>query len=215
MSIDIKWVGSPNFSRRTQPIKRIVIHWFGVGTLESANNRFQNRANQVSAHYGISNGRVWQWVKDTDVAWHSGVASVNANSIGIEHDATTTKRLSDVDYGLSGQLIAILAKKYNIPLDRKHIISHREVKATACSGTINLDRIIAIAKQINQPPLLTNSNNMFIKERNRPAVYALVGDVLIPFTDWAKFIADFDPKRIIEVDSSEIRKFKISKSLIK
>lgn len=147
--MDIIWKGSPNFLKRTKPIKKIVIHWFGKGTLESANNRFQNTNNQVSAHYGISKGRVWQWVKENNIAYHSGNFTVNAESIGIEHDATTDHYLSEQDYRLSAQLVLEIAQRYNIPLDRQYIISHREIKPTQCSGTIDINKIINLAKNMN------------------------------------------------------------------
>ena len=149
--MNIVFKGCPNFSKRTKPIRKIVIHWFGLGTLESANTRFQNAANQVSAHYGISKGRIWQWVKETDVAWHSGVSTVNGESIGIEHDATTDHNLSEQDYQLSGQLVAEISKRHNIPLNRQYIIGHREVKATQCPGTIDIDKIIKIAQSYLNP----------------------------------------------------------------
>lgn len=134
--------GSPNFDTDRKPIDRIVIHWFGEGTLESANTRFQNESSQVSAHYGISDSRLWQWVKEENVAYHAGVYSMNQRSIGIEHDATTTKNASEETYQASIKLVAEICKKYNIPADRTHIIKHSEVKATACCGTLDIDRIV-------------------------------------------------------------------------
>ncbi len=164
--MDITWKGSPNYNKRTKPVKKIVIHWFGLGTLESANTRFQNAANKVSAHYGISKGRIWQWVKEEDVAWHAGDGAVNAESIGIEHDATTDHNLSDQDYKLSGQLVAEIAKRHNILLDRAHIIGHKEVKPTQCPGTIDIDRIISIAMQTTLKVQLVFNNQTYTNETN-------------------------------------------------
>lgn len=144
--MDIIWKGSPNFNKRSNKPTKIVIHWFGSGTLESANTRFQNAATQVSAHFGISKGRVWQWVKEQDVAFHAGVYAVNKETIGIEHDATLSHNLSDEDYALSGELVFRLSQQFNIPLDVEHIIPHKSIKPTQCPGTVDLNRIIAIAK---------------------------------------------------------------------
>lgn len=146
----ITWKGSPNkdgASHRT-PITTIVIHWFGVGTLDSANSRFQNNtaSNRASAHYGISDNTIYQWVKEEEVAWHAGVYAVNQRSIGIEHDATTTKNASEKTYQTSGQLVADICKRNNIPLNRTHIIGHNEVSATQCPGTLDIDKIISLAK---------------------------------------------------------------------
>jgi N-acetyl-anhydromuramyl-L-alanine amidase AmpD len=150
--MDIIWKGSPNFQKRTKPVKKIIIHWFGVGTLESANARFQNSnaAVPASAHYGISKGRVWQWVKETDIAYQAGVWAVNTETIGIEHDATTDHNLAEQDYLLSAQLVREIAQRHNIPLDRQHIIGHRDVKPTQCPGTIDINKIINLAKNMAQ-----------------------------------------------------------------
>ncbi len=148
--MNIIWKGSPNYLPRTKKITQVIIHWFGVGTLESANTRFQNPANQVSAHYGVSKGRVWQWVKESDIAFHAGVFLVNETSIGIENDATLTHDLLEEDYKNTAQLVKEICQKYNIPLDRKHILRHGEVKSTKCCGSVDVDKIIKLAKMQNQ-----------------------------------------------------------------
>lgn len=153
--MNIVWKGSPNFNkgRAGKKVKKIVIHWFGKGTLESANTRFQNAANKASAHYGISKGRIWQWVKEADTAFHAGDLAVNRETIGIEHDAgiDPLHDLSEQDYLLSGQLLAEISKRHGIPLNHMTVIGHREIKPTQCPGTINLDKIISIANQILNP----------------------------------------------------------------
>lgn len=144
----IIWKGSPNKDGNRLVIDRIVMHWFGVGTLDAANTRFQNVANQVSAHYGISNNTVYQWVKEEDVAYHAGNYAMNQRSIGIEHDATTTQPASDETYATSIQLVADICKRHSIPCDRTHIIKHNQVIATQCCGTLDVDRIVSEAKII-------------------------------------------------------------------
>lgn len=148
----IIWKGSPNFDGNRKPIDRIIIHWFGIGTLDSANTRFQNVANQVSAHYGISDDTVWQWVKEEDVAYHAGNYAMNQRSIGIEHDATTTKNATEKTYQTSAQLVADICKRHNIPCDRTHILKHSQVVATSCCGTLDIDRIVSMAKDLISAP---------------------------------------------------------------
>jgi N-acetylmuramoyl-L-alanine amidase CwlA len=150
--MNIIFKGSPNHDGNRTPIDRIIIHWFGIGTLESANTRFQNAANQVSAHYGISNDIVWQWVKEEDVAYHAGNYAMNQRSIGIEHDATTTKNASESTYITSSQLVAEICKRHNIPCDRTHILKHSQVVATSCCGTLDIDKIISMANVILGQP---------------------------------------------------------------
>jgi regulator of replication initiation timing len=94
----------------------------------------------------VSDDTVYQWVKESEVAWHAGNWPINQCSIGIEHDATTTKNASEKTYQTAGELLADICKRNNIPLDREHIIKHSEVSATQCPGTLDVDRIIALAK---------------------------------------------------------------------
>ena len=152
----ITWKGSPNFDTNRKAINTIVIHWFGMGTLESANTRFQDKTSKVSAHYGISGTRVWHWVKDENVAYHSGNYAMNQKSIGIEHDATTDHDASEQTYQTSAQLIRDICLRYNIPIDREHIIKHSQVKITACPGTIDLDKLIKLAKIEDDMPTWLN-----------------------------------------------------------
>lgn len=144
----ITWKGSPNKndSSYRKPIDRVVLHWFGSGDIYSANARFQNDASDVSAHYGISDGLIYQWVKEEEVAWHAGDFPMNQRSIGIEHDATTTKNASEQTYQTAGQLLREICNRHNIPLDREHILKHSQVKPTQCPGTLDVDKIIAIAR---------------------------------------------------------------------
>jgi|SRR3990167_3997723 len=138
------FIQSPNYDTNRKPIKKVVIHWI-VGNLAAADAVFA-KPNGVSAHYGIEDAEVHQYVLEEHVAYHAGVYSVNQESIGIEHSAAPERPASDQTYDVSGKLIAEICKRYNIPLDRTHIIKHSEVKATQCPGTIDLDRLIAIAK---------------------------------------------------------------------
>ena len=151
--MNVQWKGSPNSDTNRAAIDRIVIHWFGVGTLASANSRFQNKTEKASAHYGISDSIVWQWVKESNVAYHAGNYKMNQSSIGIEHDATTTKNASDETYATSSALVREICNRHNIPIDRTHIIGHKEIKATQCPGTLDLERIIRQAKGITMQPV--------------------------------------------------------------
>ena len=140
----------PNFTKGRKSYDFIVIHWFGIGTLSSANTRFQNKDAQASAHYGISGKTIYQWVEEQDTAWHAGVFDINQRSIGIEHDATTEKNMSEETYITSANLIREICQRHNIPLDRDHIKGHKEFKATQCPGTIDIDKLISLAKQENK-----------------------------------------------------------------
>ena len=146
--IQIDWKGSPNYDTNRKPIKKIVIHWI-VGNLASADAVFA-KTGGVSAHYGVEDTTVHQYVREENVAYHAGVYTVNQESIGIEHSAAPDRPASEATYKTSGELIADICKRYNIPLDRTHIIKHSQVKATQCPGTMDLDRLIEIAKSFSK-----------------------------------------------------------------
>lgn len=111
------------------PITYVVIHTT-EGSTTSAIQRFQNPASRVSAHYVISrDGHITQLVRENDVAWHSGNPEYNRRSIGIEHEAFADQppTLTDAMYRSSAALTRYLCLKYEIPMDREHIIGHNEV----------------------------------------------------------------------------------------
>lgn len=69
----------------------IVLHYTGMLSAEESLARLCDPAAKVSAHYLIDEaGLIYQLVKDSDRAWHAGVAfwagetDINACSIGIE-----------------------------------------------------------------------------------------------------------------------------------
>lgn len=143
------WIGSPNYTqgRQGSPIDRIVIHWM-VGTLASTDAVFQDTSRGTSAHYGVQDNTVHQYVRDTDTAYHAGTWPMNIRSIGIEHSAAPGRDASPQTIETSAQLIAAKCREFGIPCDRGHIIKHSEVIATACPGTIPIDALVARAAQI-------------------------------------------------------------------
>lgn len=123
-------VSSANFApgRNGDHISMIIVHT-EQGTDDGTTAWFDNPAAHASAHYSISfEGRVRQFVKDADTAWHSGNAHVNRCSIGIELEGWLERaRFPDEMTGALTSLIQMLASKYSIKLDRNHIIGHCEV----------------------------------------------------------------------------------------
>jgi hypothetical protein len=68
-------------------------------------------------------------VHEHDVAWHAGNWDVNTRSIGIEHEGYVGDCTWNTDamYRSSAQLVAYLAARYSIPVDRAHILGHSDV----------------------------------------------------------------------------------------
>jgi N-acetyl-anhydromuramyl-L-alanine amidase AmpD len=123
-----------NYTAANRPysdlINKIIIH-VTQGAWAGALNWFTRPIAQASAHYVVrsSDGFVGQSVREKDIAWHSGNWLYNQTSIGIEHEGyfDNPNWFTDTMFRSSAQLAAYLANKYQIPIDRQHIIGHNEV----------------------------------------------------------------------------------------
>ncbi|MFE9694303.1 N-acetylmuramoyl-L-alanine amidase [Micromonospora sp. NPDC005806] len=91
----------------------------------------------VSWHYTMrsSDGHTAQHVRTKDVAWQAGNWYINAKSIGIEHEGFARQGTwyTESLYRNSAKLVGYLAKRFDIPLDRQHIIGHDNVPGTVPS----------------------------------------------------------------------------------
>lgn len=169
MNIVQKPIVASNYSvGRTRPIDMIVIH-VGQGTQSSIYNTFNNPTSQVSSHYCVSNtGEIWQFVDEGNVAYHAGIVktptsslvlsrpgvSPNSYSIGIEHEGgyawdTTPEDFTDAQYKATAELVSDIAKRHGIPLDRIHVVGHKEIRTDkSCPGTlVSIEKIIANPQQ--------------------------------------------------------------------
>jgi N-acetyl-anhydromuramyl-L-alanine amidase AmpD len=157
---------SPNFTtgRKTYKPEAIVIHIM-QGSLCGTDSWFSNRQAEVSAHYGVSKtGEVHQFVDEKNTAWHAGVVTtpswslirkaagnyyINPNyyTVGIEHEGTVDTDWADAMYESTSTLIAEISKRWNIPIDRNHVIGHHEIYAVkACPGNkVDFNKLIAMA----------------------------------------------------------------------
>ncbi|MER5432448.1 N-acetylmuramoyl-L-alanine amidase [Streptomyces sp. NPDC002588] len=114
----------------SSPIRYIVVHdteggWEGV--LQTVQD-----PTYVSWNYSLrsTDGHIAQHVLAKDVAWHSGNWYVNAKSVGLEHEgflAQPDSWYTEAMYRSSARLVAYLAAKYGVPLDRQHILGHDTV----------------------------------------------------------------------------------------
>lgn len=114
-----------------QKIEYIVIHDTD-GSYDSTIQAAANPTWGASWHYTIrsADGHVAQHVRHKDVAWHAGNWYLNAKSIGIEHEGYATAQgtwYTESMYQASAKLVRYLAAKYDIPLDRAHILGHDNV----------------------------------------------------------------------------------------
>jgi N-acetyl-anhydromuramyl-L-alanine amidase AmpD len=111
-------------------ITTIVIHATEGGSLLGNVSWLVNDESEASAHYVVSRlGTIVQLVPLHDIAWHSGNKRVNDHSVGVEHVGETydPNGFTAAEYKASARLAAWLVNRYDIPVDRAHIIGHAQV----------------------------------------------------------------------------------------
>jgi len=142
----------------------IVLH-ISTGSFVSCINWFADPTSKVSSHYLISlKGQVVQFVDEKDTAWANGQVvnptsslvkartGINPNkyTISIEHEGKDLSQAPQAQIDASAKLVKEIATRWNIPIDREHVIGHNEIKSTKpfCPATNMsvVDTIIAKAK---------------------------------------------------------------------
>ncbi|MFJ5830251.1 N-acetylmuramoyl-L-alanine amidase [Streptomyces sp. NPDC093089] len=128
--------GNYNIASRTKnggggfDVRQIVIHDV-EGSHDGAVRVFTTPDAWASAHYIVrADGRVTQMVETKNEAFHANNKTVNMHSIGIEHEGYAIKGdggwFTEPQYEASKNLVKFVAAKYEIPLDREHVIGHDE-----------------------------------------------------------------------------------------
>lgn len=177
----IVWVGSPNYTSGREGhdlavMPSWVFHHTTVGDLAGAIGRFQDSGQQVSAHYIVDwDGTIYQVVKETDIAWHSGTWPKNVRSVGIEHvdRGNYNAARPDALYASSAWLTRQICTRWGIPIQRGNIVSvpgcldHRQNFATDCPDALDTNRIIAMAAAPASPP---------VHQEASMKVYSIQGD---------------------------------------
>ena len=138
----------------------IVLHT-NVGSFESTCSWFADPDSGVSAHYLVAiDGRIAQFVDEEDTARHAGRVAEpttplhtgddpNLHTIGIEFedggDPLGVERPAR-QYRAGARLVREIAGRWGIPLDRDHVVGHRELFAYKdCPGNLDVDRLVDLA----------------------------------------------------------------------
>jgi N-acetyl-anhydromuramyl-L-alanine amidase AmpD len=122
---------------KSHTIDTIVIHATDGGSLLGNVWWLSGGHSHASAHYVVArDGSIVQLVHLSDIAWHAGNWKVNCHSIGIEHVGETydPAGFTVEEYRSSARLVAWLVRRYDIPVDRTHIIGHSQVPDPAHPG---------------------------------------------------------------------------------
>lgn len=172
--------------RSGQKPRAIVLHLMG-GTLKGTDSWFRNPVAQASTHYGVGKkGEIYQWVEETDTAYGNGRvykptwrlidAKINPNlyTISIEHEGVSGHIWTEEQYAADVELIKAIAARWNIPLDRDHIIIHSEIYALkpACAGPgLDLNKLMSMLN-----PATPSVKSVLVKGDASPAVFWVDGN---------------------------------------
>lgn len=157
----IWWGHSPNYSNRDYQVDLFIIHHTTeTGEVENLRDYMMRKNDRnVSANWLIAqNGDAHEIVPPDEYrAWTSG--AIDHRAVTVETMNTTGApdwKVSNESIEALAQLVAWAAKRYSFPIDRTHVIGHREVPgaATACPGPYlfpRLDDVVARAIEISTP----------------------------------------------------------------
>lgn len=145
--------------RDGKKIKKITIHHCaGVMSIEAIGNLFKQGYREVSAHYGIGNdGRIGQYVDESNTAWTDNNWNSNCTSVTIETSNNKTGgqwTVSDKALNSLIKLVADIAKRNKLGTLVKgvNVTWHSMYAATACPGNYlrsKMDYIVSEANKIN------------------------------------------------------------------
>lgn len=138
--MEIEWAASPNFSKGRNGKKIIaIVNHITAGAFPGCLSWMRNPQAKASAHYLITRqGKIYQMVRDEDTSWHAGMVNKpnwslydgtnpNRYTIGIEHECLSGGLLTEAQYKATVELHKMLIAKYNIPIDKDHIIGHYRI----------------------------------------------------------------------------------------
>ena len=114
---------------RSHTINTIVIHATEAAASSATSGGSPAATRRLRPLCGRARRSIVQLVHLSDIAWHAGNWKVNCHSIGVEHVGETydPAGFTADEYRSSAELVAWLVRRYDIPVDRKHIIGHAQV----------------------------------------------------------------------------------------
>ena len=157
-------------------VQRVLVHhWAGLtGGIE----RLVYSDDEASANYiGLSDGSMIGSVPEERRAWTSGSYDVDAQSITVEIQNTTTApnwQVSEASLNALVELIADIARRYGWGyVDRSRVRGHREFAATECPGPFLYGHLDGIITRVNS--LLRSGSHT--SAPTGPSTYAMASPV--------------------------------------
>ena len=150
--LDVEWTPAPyeqygpnpwdygnhdlGFRPKSPALNQIVIH--DMDGYYDGSITLVKDPTYLAWNYSIrsADGHIAQHLETKDIGWHAGNWYINGHALGIEHEgfAADGSWYTEVMYRNSAKLVKYLARKYDIPLDRSHILGHDQVPATTAAG---------------------------------------------------------------------------------
>ena len=158
MEISFKKV--PNFQKANITPLAVCIH-IGEGSQDIIYQTFLTE--EKSSHYIIGEKGIWQCVAEKDKAWAQGNVirpthslvlnnpdkNPNEYLLSVENAGYAYQDIPEWQYWQNAELYENICLRYNWPVDRAHILRHREINADkTCPGKIDLDKIVRYAQQL-------------------------------------------------------------------
>lgn len=137
-----------------------IVHHAATTSESAVLSMMSTGSRQVSANYVVNGKSIIGVVPEEFRAWTSGSAQFDGRAITVETvndrvgQTDMTWTISEDSYQSLAKLIADSSTRYGFPLDRDHVVGHRELYSrwgagysTACPSGINLDRLVEMAKE--------------------------------------------------------------------
>lgn len=147
--------GNYTKGRSGRKIEAITIHHMaGRLTAEQCGKIFQKVGRYGSSHYGIGyDGRIGQYVDETDTAWTNSNWDSNCKSVTIEtSDNDNSWYVNDITLNSLIKLVADIAKRNNLGtlVPGKNLTWHSMFTSTTCPGNYLRSKMQYIADEANK-----------------------------------------------------------------
>ena len=156
VSIEVPaYEGNYSKGRSGRKIEQICLHHMaGRLTAEQCGKIFQQVGRYGSSHYGIGyDGRIGQYVDETDTAWTNSNWDSNCKSVTIEtSDNDNSWYVNDTTLNSLIKLVADIAKRNNLGtlVPGKNLTWHSMFTSTTCPGDYLRSKMQYIADEANK-----------------------------------------------------------------
>lgn len=157
--------GNYTKGRSGRSIEAITIHHMaGVLSAEQCGKIFQQVGRYGSSHYGIGyDGRIGQYVDESDTAWTNSNWDSNCKSVTIEtSDNDNSWYVNDTTLNSLIKLVADIAKRNNLGtlVPGKNLTWHSMFTSTSCPGDYLRSKMQYIADEANKINNESTSNEV-------------------------------------------------------